>query len=294
MATDTHATEEAPFEVETEDVEYLRHGDTPLLARIYRPRGRGPFPAVIDAHGGAWCVGTRVNNEPINLPVARGGVVVVALDFRMPPDASYPGSVADVNYGIRWLKANAGRFATRADWVGAMGTSSGGHLAVLAALKPDDVRYAAIPLPPGTPAVDARVPYVVTLWPVICPLGRYGYMKGRQWSGNTRLTPATAIAHQDAYWISEEAMAEGSPTLALERGDRVAMPHILYVQNPEDELHPRSNLEQFVAAYGKAGGRLELEWFEGEAYDAVRSHPAAPASKKVVEKIVAFIRSYAA
>jgi acetyl esterase len=54
MATDTHATEEVPFEVETEDVEYLRHGDTPLLARIYRPRGRGPFPAVIDAHGGAW------------------------------------------------------------------------------------------------------------------------------------------------------------------------------------------------------------------------------------------------
>jgi acetyl esterase len=292
MATDTRATE-APFEVEIEDVEYLRHGDTPLLARIYRPRGRGPFPALIDAHGGAWCVGSRVNNEPINLPLARGGVVVAAVDFRMPPDASYPGSVADVNYGIRWLKANAGRFATRADWVGAMGTSSGGHLAVLAALKPDDVRYAAIPLPPGTPALDARVPYVVTLWPVICPLGRYRYMKGRQASGNTRLTPATAIAHQDAYWITEEAMAEGSPTLALERGDRVAMPHILYVQNPEDELHPRANLDQFVAAYRKAGGRLDLEWFEGEAYDAVRSHPSAPASTRAVETILAFIRSYA-
>jgi acetyl esterase/lipase len=292
MATDTRATQ-APYEVDIEDVEYVRHGDTPLLARIFRPRGRGPFPAVVEAHGGAWCLGTRVNNDPINMPVARGGVVVAALDFRMPPVASYPGSVADVNYGIRWLKANAERFDTRAGWVGAMGTSSGGHLAVLAALKPGDPRYVAIPLPPGAPAVDARVPYVVSLWPVICPLGRYRYMKGRQESGNTRLTPASAIGHQEAYWITEEAMGEGSPALAMERGDRVEMPHILYVQNPRDEIHPRANLDQFVAAYGKAGGRLELHFFEGEAYDALRSHPSAPASIKAVERIVDFIRSHA-
>ena len=88
-------------------------------------------------------------------------------------------------------------------------------------------------------------------------------------------------------------MAEGSPARALERGDRVEMPHILYVQNPQDELHPRANLDQFVAAYGKAGGRLELEFFGGEAYDALRSHPTAPASIKTVERIVDFIRSHA-
>jgi len=284
---------EAPFEVDVEDVEYLRHGDAPLLARIYRPRGHGPFPAVIDAHGGAWCVGSRVNNDPINVPVARGGVVVAALDFRMPPDASYPGSVADINYGIRWLKANAARFGTRADWVGSMGTSSGGHLVVLAALKPHDPRYAAIPSPPGAAGVDARVPYVVTLWPVICPIGRYRYMKSRQASGNARLTPAGAIAHHDAYWVTEAAMAEGSPALAMERGDRVEMPHILYLQHPADELHPRANLDQFVTAYRKAGGHLQLEFFEGETYDAVRSHPAAPASVKAVERIVEFVRSHA-
>jgi hypothetical protein len=36
-------------------VEYLRHGDKPLLARIYKPRGAGPFPAMVECHGGAWC-----------------------------------------------------------------------------------------------------------------------------------------------------------------------------------------------------------------------------------------------
>ncbi len=130
---------QGPYEVDIEEVEYLRHGDKRFLARVFRPRGQGPFPAVIDAHGGAWCRGDRTNNDPINEAVARGGVVVAALDFRNPPDAIYPGSVADVNYGVRWLKSEAARFDSAPGMVGAMGTSSGGHLVVLAALKFYDI-----------------------------------------------------------------------------------------------------------------------------------------------------------
>ena len=46
-------TELARYAIDVEDVEYLRHGDKALLARIYKPRGTGPFPLVIDLHGGA-------------------------------------------------------------------------------------------------------------------------------------------------------------------------------------------------------------------------------------------------
>src|SRR6185295_42801 len=91
-------------EIDVEDIEYLRHGDKPLLARLFKPKGAGPFPLVIDLHGGAWCVGDRLRDTPINEPLARSGVVVAALDFRMPPDASYPGSFVDINYAIRWFK----------------------------------------------------------------------------------------------------------------------------------------------------------------------------------------------
>ena len=283
----------APYEVDIQEVEYVRHGDKPLLARVFTPRGAAPFPAVVEAHGGAWCLGTRTNNDPINTPIARGGVVVAALDLRMPPDASNPGSVADVNYAIRWLKANATRFHTRPDWVGAMGTSSGAHLAVLAGLKPGDPRYVATPQPSGTTKTDAGVPYVVAMWPVICPLGRYQYMKSQQASGTSTLSPASAIAHQDSYWRTEAAMAEGSPVKALERGDAVELPDILYLQNPQDPLHPRANLDEFVERYRKAGGRLQLELFEGQAYDALRSFPDAPASVKAVNTIIDFIRAHA-
>ena len=279
-------------EIDIEEVEYLQHRGKPFLARIFRPRGKGPFPAVVEAHGGAWCENDRTSNDTINAAVARGGVVVAALDFRNPPEATYPGSVADINYGIRWLKAGAQRFATRPELVGSMGTSSGGHLVVLNGLKPDDLRYAAIPSPDD--AFDARVPYVVALWPVICPLGRYRDRIAKPAGEQAYQGRGGAVAMQVRYWLTEEAMGEGSPKLALERGDAVELPHILYLQNPIDQLHPRHLMEQFVAHYRARGGALSLELFEGERYDLIRSEPSSPGAKAAVQKIVDFIHAEAA
>lgn len=42
------------FELDVEDVEYIRHGNKPLLARLFKPRGPGPFPLIVEVHGGAW------------------------------------------------------------------------------------------------------------------------------------------------------------------------------------------------------------------------------------------------
>ena len=282
----------ASYEIDITEVEYLRHGDTPYMARIFMPRGAGPFPAVVEAHGGAWCEGNRANNDPINKEVAKGGVVIAALEFRNPPAATYPGSVADVNYGVRWLKSEAARFKTRPELVGSMGTSSGGHLVVLNGLKPLDPRYTAVAAKDGR--LDGRVPYVVALWPVICPLGRYLDRKAKAPDQQTFQSRGGAVAMQQKYWLTEDAMGEGSPNLALERGDAVEMPHILYLQNPIDELHPRPFVEQFVGNYRKRGGDVALEWFEGAAYDLIRSQPTSDAAKAAVQKIIAFIHREAA
>src|SRR2546425_6926787 len=135
------------YEIDVQDIEYLRHGDKPLLARLFKPRGTGPFPLMVELHGGAWCRGDRLGDTAINEALAKSGVVVAALDFRMPPDASYPGSMADINYAIRWLKTRATSLGSRADLVGVLGVSSGAHQAMLGAMRPADARYAAIPLP---------------------------------------------------------------------------------------------------------------------------------------------------
>ena len=135
------------YDIDVEDIEYLRHGDKPLLARVYKPRGTGPFPLIIDIHGGAWCKKDRTSDAGTDEPLARSGVVVVALDFRMGLEGRYPASIADINYAIRWSKARAAEFGGRPDRVGILGVSSGGHQAMLAAMRPDDPRYTVLPLP---------------------------------------------------------------------------------------------------------------------------------------------------
>ncbi len=276
------------YDVDIEEVEFLRHGDTAYIARVFRPRGNGPFPAVVEAHGGAWCEGNRANNDTINQEVAKTGIVVAAIDFRNPPVATYPGSVADVNYGVRWLKANAARFNTRPELVGSMGTSSGGHLAVLNAMKPDDPRYKAVPLPGGA-QFDAHVPYVVSFWPVICPLGRYRDRKAKPAGEQAYQSRGGAVAQQERYWLTEDAMGEGSPLLALERGDAVEFPHIFYIQNPADELHPKHLMDAFINAYRGKGGKLETHFFLGPKYDLPRSDPASQGAKDAVAAAAAFI-----
>src|SRR5262249_45223474 len=206
-------------EFDVEDIEYLRHGDKALLARVYRPRGEGPFPALVECHGGAWCQSDRFTEKLRHEAMASHGIVSVALDFRSGNEAPYPASVQDINYAVRWTKANARTLKTRPDLVGLSGQSSGGHLAMLVAMRPRDPRYAAIALPAGAAAQDASVRCVIMSWPVINPLSRYRLAKREQAKANPPDWPKGIIARHDAYWQNEANMAEGNPLLALERGE---------------------------------------------------------------------------
>ena len=285
------ATVLTEYEITIEDIEYLRHGAKPLLARVHKPRGTGPFPMIVDLHGGAWCRGDRTEDKGINEPLAKSGVVVVALDFRMPPDASYPGSVADIHYALRWLKARASDFASRPTMVGSMGISSGGHQAALLAMRPNDSRYAALPLP-GPAKADATVRCAVLCWPVIHPLGRYQYAKNLKSSGKPYPDLVDRVLpDHDSYWKTEEAMAEGSPVLALERGEKVQTPPMIYLQGTADLAHPRADLDRFVAAYRKAGGRVQLELFEGVGEAFTKKDPNSNQSKAAIEKIIDFVHT---
>ena len=277
------------YEVKVEDVEYLRHGSTSLLARLYRPQGTGPFPIMVELHGGAWCRWDRLADKVIHETLAASGVVVAALDFRQPPVAPYPTSFQDIHYGIRWLKARAAELGSRPDMVGSMGNSSGGHQAMLLGMRPFDPRYAALPLPAGSPAVDATVRAVIMCSPVIDPLGRYRYAKDLQAKGQPYppLVDEVLPCH-DAYWGTEAAMDEGAPARALEQGEKVQLPPVLYLQGTDDVAHPRPHLDRFVAAYRKAGGVVDLELFEGEGQGFIMRKAGSPASNRALEMIVEF------
>ena len=275
----------ASYEYTTQDVEYLRHGDRRFMARLFKPQGAGPFPAVIEIHGGAWCNGDLNECQIYAEGFARAGLAVASIDFRHASDG-YPTSLADINYAIRWVKAHASELNTRADMVGAAGQSSGGHLAMLAAMRPNDPRYASIPLPSGSPAVDGTLRAVAMLWPVINPLSRYRHALRARDSANPPAWVGNIPQRHDQYWKTEANMAEGNPMLILERGEKVLTPPAIWIQGRPDIVHdyrdpespiPANEPERFTANYRKAGGDIELLYIDQATKAGAPSYDPAAA-----------------
>ncbi len=279
-----------PHDVSVQEVEYLRHAGEGLLARMYLPQGPGPFPLVCQVHGGAWCRGSRLDEDRLNRELARLGVVVAAVDFRMPPQAAYPASLADLHAAMRWLKLHARQWNAHPSGVGLMGVSSGAHQAMLLAMRPTDPRYAALPVDGA--AHDARAAFVVLCWPVIDPLGRYRYALDLQRSGQPYPEAIDRVIPDHLrYWKDEASMDEGSPLRILARGEPVDTPPVFYLQGDQDLVHPRAHLDSFVLAYRAAGGPLTLQLIEGEAEGFIHKKPDAPASLAAIEDIAHFVQA---
>jgi acetyl esterase len=267
------------FEVAERDVEYQRQAGKPWLIRVYQPKGTGPFPTVVDVHGGAWHNGDRTNNAGIDRALAADGILAAAIDFRQPPEASYPASICDINLAVRWLKLHAAEF-NGTNTVGAFGNSSGGHQVVLNALRPRHATYSALPLP-NHPEIDASLAYVIAAWPVIDPLYRFRYAK--------EINNQEHIKAHNEYWRTEEAMAEGSPQKILERNEQVDLPPILMLLKANDKNHPLEMQERFIASYRKSGGAIETHTFDGLSEHRMVPSPERPETMRFIETVAGFI-----
>jgi len=279
MATKTDPAQK--HEVDVEDLEYGRVGDTPLLARLYRPRGVTNFPSIVDVHGGAWVTNDRLQNAAMDQMIASAGTAALALDFRMAPASPYPASIADINLGIRWLKANAARLGGDPRRVGGLGTSSGGHQLWLNVLRPREARYTALKLA-GADDVDASLGFVVVCWPISDPVARY---KMARETGNERL-----VRNHDAYFLTEAAMAEANPQAILESGEVRNLPPALLIQGTADANVTPDMADRFVSAYTRSGGRITLRKFEGQPHTFISQNPTSPASVEALGLITDFIR----
>jgi len=245
----TAVLEAKTTEFDVEDVEYLRHGGQAVAGALCSsPRGQGPFPALVECHGGAWCMSDRTTEKLRHQYMASHGIVSIALDFRSGNEDPYPASVQDINYAVRWAKRNARELKTQPDLIGLSGQSSGGHLAMLVAMRPHDPRYAAIALSAGSPAHDASVRCVIMSWPVINPLSRYPPCQARRTADACAGMAEVDHRRHDSYWRSEANMAEGSPTLALERGEKVQTPPAIWYQAHGDIMHDYKDTESASTA----------------------------------------------
>jgi acetyl esterase len=280
------------LDVVVEDVPYATPDGEPLLARVYAPRDGGPWPALVDVHGGAWTLFDRTVDAQFDAGLAARGTVVVALDFRQAPSHRFPTAVADVVAGIRFVRANAARLRVRPDAIGVIGGSSGGHLALLAALRPHAPEHGGTPWIGDTgAAVDARVSFALALWPIADPLARYRYLLDRIArpvpSASPFFQPDRLKAGHDLFFGDEATMHRASVPRVLDAREAEHLPP-LWVAHPElDDNVTLPMTEALVDAYRRAGGDVELVVFPDVGH-GFANFPGA-ASDRCVEAMATFI-----
>jgi acetyl esterase/lipase len=269
----------ARFELAVSEVEMRRNSaGRMLMARIYQPKGTGPFPTVLDLHGGAWNRKDRLAEEPMNRALAASGLLVVAADLTVAPEAPYPACVQDANYAVRWLKTNAAKWNGDGSRIGIYGSSSGGHVAELLAMRPRDPRYNAIPLA-AAPEVDASIAYVATRSPVSNTFARYENAERRR--------NESMMKNNKVFFNPWETIHEANPQEILEREEKVTLVPLLIMQGALDDNVLPEVQEKFAKTYRAAGGVCEYRLFENSVHEWVAE--PGPQTEKAVEVAKDFI-----
>jgi len=269
----------AKFDLKVTDVPFRRNAaGRNLFARVYQPDGAGPFPMVLDLHGGAWTRKDRFAEEPMDRALAASGVVVVAIDMTLSGEAPYPANVQDANYGLRWVKAKAAEWRGDPASVGIYGSSTGGHIAILLAMRPRDPRYNAIPLEVAS-NVDASVAYVACRSPITDPYAR--------WQQAEKMKRDTLINASKQYFQPWDSIHESNPQEMLERREPVTLRPLLIMQGDLDDNVLPATQKKFADTYRAAGGDVRYELFEQSEHEWTGK--PGPQTTRAQEMVKAFI-----
>jgi len=272
----------AKFDLKVSEVEYRRtKAGRSLLARIYQPVGAGPFPTVLDLHGGAWNAKDRKAEEPMDRAIATTGVLVVAVDLTLAPEAPYPACVQDANYAVRWLKTKAASWNGDPSRIGVYGSSSGGHVAELLAMRPKDPRYNAIPLA-GSVNVDATVAYAAMRSPISNTFARF--------QNAEKLKRDPMVKNNTTFFVPWDTIHESNPQEILDRHEPISKVPLLIMQGALDDNVLPEMQEKFAKTYKAAGGEVQYELFPDSVHEWVAT--PGPQTDRAREMVKTFIAKH--
>lgn len=248
-----------------EDVAYLKHNNGELYARVWRSLSGGPLQGIgiVDVHGGAWSSLDRTSGDFYNEFLCSMGATVISLDFRCGPKYHHPTAVRDVCAGVRWVRINASKLKIEETQIFSIGSSSGGHIALMAALNPALSVDPAIKLNgfdsiEDVNKVDASVIGVGVFWAPVDPLKRFLYAKSLRTEHGHRLARYT-----EAYFVNKEMMKEASIPRLINTGAYANLPPIFFAEAEHDQNVPSSIVNDLCDAFANANGLLSRKLYGG-------------------------------
>lgn len=200
---------------------------TPVLAGVRRP-------VLLQIHGGAWLVGHKAEQAlPLIHRMATLGWVVVAINYRLAPAASFPDPVVDVKRAIAWLRDNIDHYGGDPDFIAITGGSAGGHLASLAALSPNQPQWQ-----PGFESANTRVQAAMPLYGVYDLSDRAGIRHG------TRIDPMIIERLMKTTAADDPELFDAASPICWLEGER---PPLFLIQGTHDTLVWVEEARRFVA-----------------------------------------------
>lgn len=137
-----------------------------IAIRIYRPAATGnKLPLIYHVHGGAWVAGDLDTHDNICRRLCHdANAVVVAVDYRRPPEHPYPASTDDVLTVLNWIGANRAGLSRNGPLI-LLGDSAGGNFVAATCLRNADAQRPvpiaaqilinpALDIRPGSPAFN--------------------------------------------------------------------------------------------------------------------------------------------
>ena len=236
------------------DVEFGSVAGRPLLLDLARPKKRPAtaFPAFVYMHGGAWESGSKEDGIPAICYYAQHGFIAASIGYRLSGEAQYPTQIEDCKCAVRFLRANAAEYGIDPQRIGAMGVSSGGHVAALLALTGDKGPFTA---KGGWENVSSEVAAVCDLFGVSDFLQMPKKHIPEAMSATARFLGGT-IDEVPARYI------EASPVNYVHAG----APSFLLIHGDADSLVPMQQSEILRDVLKKAGVETTLHIVKGAAH----------------------------
>ncbi|HEX7901523.1 MAG TPA: alpha/beta hydrolase [Planctomycetota bacterium] len=250
----------------------LKAGGVPV--RVYDPEGSGPVPILLYFHGGGWVVGNLESHDDLCRSLCRrAGVLVVAVDYRLAPEARYPAGLQDAATVLRWLATNAASIGGDPKRIAVGGDSAGGNLAAALALRTRDR---------GGPAIA----FQLLIYPVT--VRDFDTPSYRRYAAGYGLTRDNMRWFWDQY-LEKPADADDPYAAPLHAADLSGLPPAFVATAEFDVL--RDEGEAYAAKLAEAGGRVKCARYLGMNHGFARMGALFPRAAQALDEMAAALKA---
>ncbi|SDN35073.1 alpha/beta hydrolase [Alkalicoccus daliensis] len=260
-----------------EDIFMPVQGDVQIPARIYRPRGEGPFPIVMYYHGGAFMEGfgnLDTHDNIIRSVASRTNSIVIAPSYRLAPEHIFPSAVEDSYTALQWAVSNADSLNGDIEKITVMGDSAGGNIATVVAQMTRDRN--------GPELLSQVLLYPLTTFQEVPLASRDIYD-----SGYYLLSRSVMYRARDAY-TPEEWMWSHPYTSPLHSEDLSGLPPALVITAEFDPL--RDEGEQYAELLHDHGVSVRTSRYRGVMHGFISFYEVMQSGRNGMHEAASFIK----